>query len=200
MSPAQFCRPWGSTQTLPPKHNEAQRFCQDGDAVIQAWGIAHIPKVDPRERRIRLPSEKGLQPNAALHNNTTIKEDSCKECVDKGALPQALERNRKKATITTNEFAAKGNSIKVECRAVSLHQLEKNEDVMPRKERSIIIITTIIAADNGYNNQFPLRNASQKSSIAYKVYWITDATVGWVSSRHGAIWCRRVAGGRMLKR
>ena len=33
---AQPERPWGSTQTLPARHNKAQRPCQDGHAVIQA--------------------------------------------------------------------------------------------------------------------------------------------------------------------
>ena len=59
-NPAQLGRPWGSTQTLPSRHNEAQRLRQDGHAVIKAWGIAHIPGVVSREDRIRLSSEKGL--------------------------------------------------------------------------------------------------------------------------------------------
>ena len=119
LNPAQFCRPWGSTQIFPSRHNEAQRFRQDGRAVVKAWGIVDIPRVDPREGRIRLPSEKGLQPNAALHNNTTLKKNSCKKCVDKEALPQAWERKRKKTTSITNKVAARERSIKVECRVVS---------------------------------------------------------------------------------
>ena len=59
LQPALPCRPWGSAQTLPSRHNEAQRPRQDGRAVVKAWGIAHIPRVDLREDRIRLPSEKG---------------------------------------------------------------------------------------------------------------------------------------------
>ena len=56
---AQLDRPWGSTQTFPPRHNKAQRPCQSGHAVIKAWCIAHVPRVVPREGRIRLPREKG---------------------------------------------------------------------------------------------------------------------------------------------
>ena len=56
---AQPERPWDSTQTLPSRHNKAQRPCQDGHAVIQAWGIAHVPRVVSREGVTRLSREQG---------------------------------------------------------------------------------------------------------------------------------------------
>ena len=73
-NPAQLCCPWGSTQTFPSMHNRVKHPCRDGHAVIQAWGIAHIPRVDPREGRIRLPREKDLNQQAATIQQRTINE------------------------------------------------------------------------------------------------------------------------------
>ena len=56
---AQLCRPRGSTQTLPSRHDGAQRLRRDGNAVVKAWGISHISGVVSREDRIQLLSEKG---------------------------------------------------------------------------------------------------------------------------------------------
>ena len=58
---AQLCRPRGSTQPLPSEHSRVQYPCSDGQAVIKARGIAHIPGVASREGRVLAPSEKGPQ-------------------------------------------------------------------------------------------------------------------------------------------
>ena len=63
---AQLVRPWGSTQTFPVEHNEVKHLRSIGQAVIQAWGAAHVPRVVPREGRIRLLSEKGPQPSVGI--------------------------------------------------------------------------------------------------------------------------------------
>ena len=59
LNPAQLRRPLGSTQILPPRHIRVKHSCQSGHAVIKARGVAHTPRVDSREDRIRLLSEKG---------------------------------------------------------------------------------------------------------------------------------------------
>ena len=59
LNPAQPRRPWGSTQTIPSRRNEAQRPRRDGRAVVKAWGTVHVPMVVSREGRIRLLNEKG---------------------------------------------------------------------------------------------------------------------------------------------
>ena len=61
----------GSTRTLPSRHNEAQRPRQDGHAVIQAWGTAHVPRVVSREVRIQLPSEKSQHHRNQRNQNTS---------------------------------------------------------------------------------------------------------------------------------
>ena len=60
LNPAQPSRPWGSTQTLPSEHNRVKHPCSDGHVTgIETWGIARMPRVVPREDRIRLLREKG---------------------------------------------------------------------------------------------------------------------------------------------
>ena len=61
LNSAQLSRPRGSTQTIPSRHDGAQRPRRDAHAVIKAWGTAHVPMVVSWEGGIRPPIEKGQQ-------------------------------------------------------------------------------------------------------------------------------------------
>ena len=71
MTPPSVAVPMGSTQILPPRHNRVKHLCQSGHVVIKVWGIVHIPRVDSREDRIRLPSEKGRTTNERMNGKQT---------------------------------------------------------------------------------------------------------------------------------
>ena len=68
-NPAQPRRPWGSTQILLSRHNRVKHPCRDSHAVINAWGIAHIPRVVSREDRIQLLSEKDHKIRSLANTN-----------------------------------------------------------------------------------------------------------------------------------
>ena len=70
--------PWGSTQTLPSEHNRVKHPCSDGHVTgIETWGIARVPKVDPREDRIRWFREKGSY-NKGMPETRTRQQSSSK--------------------------------------------------------------------------------------------------------------------------
>ena len=99
MPTAQLSRPRGSTQTLPPRHNEAQRHRRDCHAVIKACGIAHIPGVDPREGRIRLPSEKGHTWDKRMNEMPPMKRQ-CQEVAEKQDGERQLPGSKEQLPIT----------------------------------------------------------------------------------------------------
>ena len=136
---AQLSRPRVPTQTLSSEQNRMQYPCLGGHAVIKAWRIAYIPRVDPREGRTRLPSEKGYALNAIMDGRPQLKRQRQEAAEYHGTLQQPLGRLEKRS------------SIKAECRAISPHQSRKSKAVTPEERGT----TTTTTADKGCNCSFP---------------------------------------------
>ena len=112
---AQLGRPWCSTQTLPPRHNQIQRPRQGGHAVIKTWDVANISRVDSRESRIRLSSENGRKQNAKAINWSSNRRRSWEDtgCI---ATPLLLQLGQHQRMTSRTEY-----------RAVSSHQSRRKE-------------------------------------------------------------------------
>ena len=124
LNPAQPCRPLGSTQMFPPRHNRVKHHCQSG--LIKAWGIAHIPRVDPREGRIRLSCEKGQPNNGTTDDNErTIDHQRLTAGNESTKKPPGWEYQRQDEKMWTRDKRIIKKEIGgVRCRAISPHQTQ----------------------------------------------------------------------------
>ena len=171
-------RPWGSTQTLPSRHNRVKHPCQDGHAVIQAWGVAHTPRVASREGRIRLPSEKGITPVARMNEqDTTGKEDHGAVASQEAQLHQRSAKGKGSITttiiFTTTTIVVEIEGLKRNETSTSEEESHNNHDNNNGKATK----SNAVVIDEIFNNTIsPVKRQSEELySVSKNITGVKDA-------------------------
>ena len=131
MNLAQPCRPWGSTQTIPPSHNRVKHLCQGGHATgIEAWRVVRTFMVASREDRIQLPSEKDATHQAVADrrgraenqtiNTTTTTIRKCHDNIIQLLLQKLIESRQGMEQFDVTERRKEHSSV--ECKQSQNHQ------------------------------------------------------------------------------